>query len=120
VLSNIYQLELFLVKLRSCSGIQNIHHLKIKRCSFLTTTLGLGNISGSLLVERCSALTSLLDLQNIPVVQIHLNHQRITDFSGLGNNEKLIVKGDCSKSFVRFKRDSPHSFGTVKEFIIKQ
>jgi hypothetical protein len=117
---NIYQLELFQLNLRFCHGIKNIHHLKIKNCSFLTTTSGLLNISGSLLVEHCSAMMSLQDLKNIPVVEIHSDNQEITDFSGLGNHENLIAKGRCWESFVRFKRNNPVCFASINEFIIKR
>jgi hypothetical protein len=58
----------------------------------LTTTQGLGKISGSLTLSQCDSLTTLHGLQGIPEVSIK-NCDRISDYSGLGNHHSLTVVG---------------------------
>jgi hypothetical protein len=90
---NIFRLTLHqLPNLTSLQEIGNIHHLVIQNCSNLTTTKGIGKISGSLILSQCASLITLHGLQGIPEVSIK-NCDRIRDCSGLGNHHSLTVVG---------------------------
>jgi hypothetical protein len=111
---NIYELELFsLDMMTSCAEIMNIHFLTVKHCDNLTTSQGLRNITGSITFEFCDSL-SLLDVQKIPEVAI-LSCKDITDFSGLGNNDKLTIRGQSN--FETFQKDHPKISDTIGEVV---
>jgi hypothetical protein len=112
---NIYEVDLFgLHLITSCAEIMNIHFLKVRRCDNLTTSQGLRNITGSITFELCGSLVSLLDVQKIREVAI-LSCNCITDFSGLGNNEKLTIDGESH--FETFQKDHPEISDTIGEVV---
>jgi hypothetical protein len=88
---NIYSLRLSLLPgLTSLKDLQNIHHLSITDCASLTTTEGLGAISGSLSLQRCDSLEKLYDLRGVPKLVIN-GCPLLTDYSGIGNHKILRI-----------------------------
>jgi hypothetical protein len=120
---NIYRLTLRkLPNLTSLQEIGNIHYLVIQNCANLTTTNGLGKISGSLTLDQCGNLTSLHGLQGIPKVFIE-NCDRIHDYSGLGNHQSLTVAGvpaleDLYQNYLEEGQKLHHSelFATIEHW----
>jgi hypothetical protein len=114
---NIYSLCLDnLDGLISCENIMNIHHLKIVDCDNLKSSIGVKNITGSVVFECCGALKSL---QNIPEVEI-IGCDHITDFSGLGNHEKLTLGGADLGVFQSFQKNHPKVMETIEELIVQE
>jgi hypothetical protein len=101
----------------SCEGFSNIHNLVISECQALTSTKGLRNISGRILISSCSVLLSVLDVRNIPEVEIW-DCPQVTDFSGLGHHE--FVKIRCNKtveSFETYQEKNPMILETIQKLI---
>jgi hypothetical protein len=98
---------------RVCENIMNIHHLTIYACKNLASSKGLKNITESVNFQSCIALKSINDLQNIPVVTIEYCAM-VTDFSGLGNNENLTMRGE-SLGFRFFRNANPDVMKTIKQ-----
>jgi hypothetical protein len=113
---NIHSLALWEIpRLFSCHGIRNIHSLKIKYCSGLSTTAGLENISDCISIAHCTSLCRLEDLQGIPEVSI-LRCDKIHDFSGLGNNEAVCITGEnTTKAFKKFEQENPQIIATIED-----
>jgi hypothetical protein len=98
------------------SLIDDVHHLQINYCSNLTTTKGLGTVTGSLSISHCAKLTSLEGLENIPEVSI-MFCPSVEDFTGLGHHKALTVLGSTAfeKVIEEFEKERKHSelFGSI-------
>jgi hypothetical protein len=113
---NILELELYsLGNLYSCEGIMNIHHLTVRSCYYLTSSRGLRNITGSVSFSSCYKMTSLVDVLNIPEIEI-IDCKSLADFGGLGNNQRLFIKGDENGLF---KKQNPEIMKAIQQIILE-
>jgi hypothetical protein len=113
----IYSLELVrLSLLKNCQGIGNIHNLTIQWCGKLTSTEGLGKVTGRLVLKDSCSLQILKDLKNIPKVEIQKCNE-VSDFTGLGNHESLLVRGcrNFTIFFEEYRNEQKHQdiFSTI-------
>jgi hypothetical protein len=108
---NIYSLDLSrLSGLKTCTGISNIHHLKLDECENLISTEGLGSVTGKIELQSCASLTSLTHVKNIREVHISFC-KNIRNFNDLGNHELLqIQRSDrFEKLLEEYQREGQHN-----------
>jgi hypothetical protein len=120
---NIYSLELTnLSGLKTCHGIGNIHELTIESCKSLISTVGIGRITGKLILTTCQSVTKLTGLNAIPKVSV-VSCYDLLDFSGLGNHELVEIKA-CShfKKFLEeYQTNQQHKelFSSTRQLIFE-
>jgi hypothetical protein len=118
---HIYQLDLVGIQIESLEGVVNIHHLTV-RSSWLRTTKGLRNITGSLTLPDARALKSIERVKNIPIVKITWA-TFLTKFEGLGNHQELhmlrIPKFEKFLNQFRERRAQSELFSSIKHLFME-
>jgi hypothetical protein len=108
---NIYSLKLVgLSWLDNCQGIGNIHSLTIEHCPFITTTAGLGIVTGKIRLKSCGSLVTLEGLLNIPEVEISYC-EKVHELTSIGNHNLFRVQY-CpllKKLFKKYQNNGKHA-----------